>query len=101
MNRGLVYRTALTSMLDKLGDAPPGVARSLLRKVAWRAHSADGGRGTRDFGDDLVLDAVRDTPGVSEADWRAVADAAQRGRERVIAGRGGNPADVHRERTLL
>ncbi|KAH8072652.1 hypothetical protein JL721_3295 [Aureococcus anophagefferens] len=96
LNRGLVYRTALTSMLDKLGDAPPGVARSLLRKVAWRAHSADGGRGTRDFGDDLVLDAVRDTPGVSEADWRAVADAAQRGRLPLLAWFSERGADKYR-----
>ncbi|KAJ1447918.1 hypothetical protein M885DRAFT_172413 [Pelagophyceae sp. CCMP2097] len=60
MNRGLVYSIAVDSMLGTLGDADAaaGNARLLLRRIAWLAHSADGGDGARDWDDALVDQAL-------------------------------------------
>ena len=85
LNRGLVYAIALDSMLTKLDGVAPDLARRLAREVAWAAHSKGDGAGTRDFGDDLALDAAaRCGPGAADA-WREIADAAQRGRLPLLA----------------
>ena len=92
LNRGLVYSVALDSMLDNsLGDeAMCRRARRLFRAVAYLAHSYLGGKGTRDFDDGLVLEAIGRAPklcpdvGMADMptlrDWHHFADAAQRGR---------------------
>eukprot|EP00427_Karlodinium_veneficum_P055445 CAMPEP_0169422740 /NCGR_PEP_ID=MMETSP1017-20121227/67121_1 /TAXON_ID=342587 /ORGANISM="Karlodinium micrum, Strain CCMP2283" /LENGTH=228 /DNA_ID=CAMNT_0009532383 /DNA_START=48 /DNA_END=734 /DNA_ORIENTATION=- len=103
LNRGKVYSVALDSMLcslekSKAGESPTSrqhgptfsaqALRCVLRRMAFLAHTKQSGEGVRDFGIDLITEAI-ETSGVGEeftlAHWKDIEEIVKRGRLPVLA----------------
>eukprot|EP00931_Biecheleriopsis_adriatica_P100533 TRINITY_DN75821_c0_g1_i1.p1 TRINITY_DN75821_c0_g1~~TRINITY_DN75821_c0_g1_i1.p1 ORF type:complete len:1571 (+),score=329.99 TRINITY_DN75821_c0_g1_i1:66-4715(+) len=102
LNRGKVYSLALDGMLgsidktkalhipeDQIGTlASSSAVRTVLRQIAYLAHTAQGGHGIRDFRRELIERAIK-TSGLAPAEftlehWLRVEEVVKKGRLPVL-----------------